>query len=104
MTAVVPVVIIGAGATGGPAGACLAQSGVECVVLDRWESVYAQPRAVHLDDEIARIMARLGIADEFSAISRPARGLQLRDRNMRVLAEFRRDSGEGANGYPHATI
>jgi 3-(3-hydroxy-phenyl)propionate hydroxylase len=104
MTDVVPVVIIGAGPTGVTAATLLAQYGVECVVLDRWESVYAQPRAVHLDDEIARIIARLGIADEFSAISRPARGLQLRDRNMRVLAEFRRDSAESAHGYPQANM
>jgi 3-(3-hydroxy-phenyl)propionate hydroxylase len=104
MTDVVPVVIIGAGPTGVTAATLLAQYGVGCVVLDRWESVYAQPRAVHLDDEIARIMARLGIADEFSAISRPARGLQLRDRNMRVLVEFRRGSAEGAHGYPQANM
>ena len=44
--------------------------------LDR---VYPQPRAVHMDDEICRIIARLGIADEFAAISRPALGLRLLD-------------------------
>jgi 3-(3-hydroxy-phenyl)propionate hydroxylase len=104
MTDFVPVVIVGAGPTGVTAATLLAQHGVECLVLDRWESVYAQPRAVHLDDEIARIIARLGIADEFAAISRPARGLQLRDRNMRVLAEFRRDSAESALGYPQANM
>jgi 3-(3-hydroxy-phenyl)propionate hydroxylase len=104
MTDVVPVVIIGAGPTGITAATLLAQYGVDCVVLDRWESVYAQPRAVHLDDEIARIIARLGIAEEFSAMSRPARGLQLRDRNMRVLAEFRRDSAESVHGYPQANM
>lgn len=104
MTDVVPVVIIGAGPTGVTAATLLAQYGVECVVLDRWDSVYAQPRAVHLDDEIARTVARLGIGDEFSAISRPARGLQLRDGNMRVLAEFRRDTADGAHGYPQANM
>ena len=91
MTDVIPVVIIGAGPTGVTAATLLAQHGVECLVLDRWENVYAQPRAVHLDDEIARIIARLGVADEFSAISRPARGLQLRD-----LRRGRRRIGERA--------
>ena len=104
MTDVIPVVIIGAGPTGVTAATLLAQHGVECLVLDRWENVYTQPRAVHLDDEIARIIARLGVADEFSAISRPARGLQLRDRHMRVLAEFQRDSAESAHGYPQANM
>ncbi len=102
--AVLPVVIVGAGPTGVTAATLLAQYGVECLVLDRWESVYPQPRAVHLDDEIFRIIARLGIADEFSTISRPALGLQLRDRDMRVLAEFQRDSAESAHGHPQANM
>src|SRR6202011_4973823 len=101
---VVPVVIVGAGPTGVTTATLLAQYGIDCLVLDRWENVYTQPRAVHLDDEIYRIIGRLGVADEFSTISRPARGLQLRDRKMRVLAEFRRDTAESAHGYPRANM
>ncbi len=100
----VPVVIVGAGPTGITAATKLAQYGVDCLVLDRWEDVYPQPRAVHLDDEIYRLLAGLGIADEFAAISRPALGLQLRDRNMRVFAEFHRKCTESANGYPQANM
>ncbi len=100
----VPVVIVGAGPTGITAATKLAQYGVDCLVLDRWEDVYPQPRAVHLDDEIYRLLAGLGVADEFAAISRPARGLQLRDRNARVLAEFRRECAESANGFPQANM
>ena len=58
----VPVIIVGAGPTGLTAATLLAQNGVECLVLERWESVYPQPRAVHLDDEVYRILARLGLA------------------------------------------
>ena len=100
----VPVVIVGAGPTGITAATKVAQYGVDCLVLDRWEDVYPQPRAVHLDDEIYRLLAGLGIADEFAAISRPARGLQLRDRNARVIAEFRRECAESANGFPQANM
>ena len=85
MTAI-PVVIVGAGPTGITAATLLAQYGVDSLVLDRWANVYPQPRAVHLDDEIYRVVARLGIADEFAAISRPARGLRLLDPTMGVLA------------------
>ena len=46
----------------------------------------------------------LGIADEFAMISRPARGLQLRDRDMRVLAQFQRDAAESVHGYPQANM
>lgn len=100
----VPVVIIGAGPTGVTAATKLAQYGVDCLVLDRWADVYSQPRAVHLDDEIFRLLAGLGIAEEFAAISRPALGLQLRDRSMRVMAEFHRECAESANGYPQANM
>jgi len=100
----VPVVIVGAGPTGITAATLLAQYGIECLVLDRWSSVYPQPRAVHLDDEIFRIVARLGIAEEFTAISRPALGLRLLDKTTRVLAEFHRDPAHSIHGFPQANM
>jgi 3-(3-hydroxy-phenyl)propionate hydroxylase len=100
----IPVVIVGAGPTGITAATLLAQYGVECLVLDRWATVYAQPRAVHLDDEIFRIIARLGIADQFAAISRPARGLRLLDSTNRVLAEFHRDPAHSVHGFAQANM
>ncbi len=100
----VPVVIVGAGPTGVTAATLLAQYGVDSVVLDRWPGVYSQPRAVHLDDEIYRILARLGIADEFAAISRPTLGLRLLDDRFRVLAEFTRDTSLSRNGFPQANM
>src|SRR6476659_6450972 len=100
----VPVVIVGAGPTGVTAATLLADYGIPSLVLDRWESVYQQPRAVHLDDEINRIIARLGVAEEFAAISRPALGLRLLDHDLRVLAEFHRDPAESVHGFPQANM
>ncbi|GBG39207.1 bifunctional 3-(3-hydroxy-phenyl)propionate/3-hydroxycinnamic acid hydroxylase MhpA [Mycobacterium montefiorense] len=100
----IPVVVVGAGPTGITAATLLAQYGVDSVVLDRWPGVYAQPRAVHLDDEIYRVLARLGIADTFAAISRPTLGLRLLDNRFRVLAEFTRDTSLGRNGFPQANM
>ena len=100
----VPVVIVGAGPTGITAATKLAQYGVDTLVLDRWQGVYPQPRAVHLDDEIYRLLGGLGIADEFAAISRRAEGMQFRDRKMRVLAQFRRESPVSANGFPQMNM
>ncbi|MGD1282789.1 bifunctional 3-(3-hydroxy-phenyl)propionate/3-hydroxycinnamic acid hydroxylase [Mycobacterium seoulense] len=100
----VPVVIVGAGPTGVTAATLLAQYGVDCLVLDRWPGVYPQPRAVHLDDEIYRIVARLGLADEFAAISRPTLGLRLVDSRFRTLAEFNRDPGHSVHGFPQANM
>ncbi len=100
----VPVVVVGAGPTGITAATLLARCGVDCLVLDRWPGVYPQPRAVHLDDEIYRVIARLGIAEEFAAISRPTLGLRLLDNRFRVLAEFNRDPSRSRNGFPQANM
>jgi len=100
----VSVVVLGAGPTGVTVATLLAQHGVECLVLDRWARVYPQPRAVHLDDEIFRILGRLGVADEFAAISRPALGLRLLDRSMKVLTEFKRETALSRNGFPQANM
>ena len=98
------VVIVGAGPTGVTAATLLAQYGVATTVLDRWSGVYPQPRAVHLDDEVRRIISRVGIGDSFTKISRPALGLRLIDPKMRVLTEFLRDPNERRNGYPSANM
>jgi 2-polyprenyl-6-methoxyphenol hydroxylase-like FAD-dependent oxidoreductase len=103
----VPVVIVGAGPTGIIAATLLAQYAVPTLILDRWADVYPRPRAVHLDDEIYRVIARLGVADEFAAISRPTLGLRLLDngsRRSRVLAEFVRDTALSSNGFPQANM
>jgi 3-(3-hydroxy-phenyl)propionate hydroxylase len=101
---VVPVLIIGAGPTGMTAATLLGRYGIQCLVLDRWASPYPQPRAVHLDDEVYRVLARIGLRDAFAEISRPCNGLRLVDRSMRVLAEFQRGTAHGRHGFPEANM
>ncbi|PRC51669.1 3-(3-hydroxyphenyl)propionate hydroxylase, partial [Mycobacterium sp. ITM-2017-0098] len=40
----------------------------------------------------------------FATISRPALGLRLVDKSMRVLAEFTRDTALSRNGFPQANM
>ncbi|MEH3033551.1 MAG: bifunctional 3-(3-hydroxy-phenyl)propionate/3-hydroxycinnamic acid hydroxylase [Aeromicrobium erythreum] len=100
----VPVLVVGAGPTGATAAIDLAQRGVDVTVLDRWDDVYPQPRAVHLDDEVYRLLGGLGVAEEFAAISRPAEGLQLVRRDLSVLARFDRSGVSPATGLPRANM
>ena len=99
-----PVVVVGAGPTGVTVGTLLARYGVDTLILDRWDGIYPQPRAVHLDDEVYRIIARLGLADEFAGIARPASGLRLVNRDLTTLREFRREAANSPHGFPQANL
>jgi 3-(3-hydroxy-phenyl)propionate hydroxylase len=100
----VPVIIVGAGPAGITAATMLGQYGISCLVLDRHETVYPLPRAVHADDEIYRILARLGVGEEFAAHRRGALGLRMLDTDMRVLAQLERSTEPSANGYPQMNM
>ena len=98
-----PVIVVGAGPVGAVAALLLADSGIPVTLLERHLQPHPLPRAVHLDDEVARILHRLGVSEGFLARSRPGSGLRLLDARHRVMAEFRREQA-GVHGFPQANM
>jgi len=99
-----PVIVVGAGPTGCTAALLLADSGIPVTLLERYRQPHPLPRAVHLDDEVARVLDRIGVSEGFLARSRPGSGLRLLDGRHRVMAEFSRDQQPGQHGFPQANM
>jgi 3-(3-hydroxy-phenyl)propionate hydroxylase len=74
-----PVIVIGAGPVGCTAALLLADFGIPVTLLERHTQPHPLPRAVHLDDEVARTLDRIGVSEGFLARSRPGSGLRLLD-------------------------
>ena len=98
------VLVVGAGPTGLSAAALLARYGVQSTVLERWPDIYPLPRAVHLDDEVMRILQHVGVVEAFRPLTRPALGMRLLDARHRTLAQFDRSRPTGVHGYPQANM
>ena len=99
-----PVIVVGAGPAGCTAALLLADYGIPVTLLERHTQPHPLPRAVHLDDEVARILDRIGVSEGFLARSRPGSGLRLLDSRHRVMAEFRREHQPGVHGFPQANM
>src|SRR5271157_2122734 len=99
-----PVIIVGAGPAGCTAALLLAGYGIPVTLLERYLQPHPLPRAVHLDDEVARTLDRIGVSEGFLARSRPGSGLRLLDASHRVMAEFSRDHEPGMHGFPQANM
>ena len=97
------VVVVGFGPVGQTLAILLAQRGHRVAVAERWGAVYPKPRAVTFDDEVARVFAAAGIADQFSAISEPARTYEWRNAAGATLLRFPFRE-RGGSGWPEGNM
>ena len=99
-----PLIVVGAGPAGCTAALLLADFGLPVTLLERHTQPHPLPRAVHLDDEVARTLDRIGVSEGFLARSRPGSGLRLLDARHRVMAEFSRGHQASQHGFPQANM
>lgn len=97
------VAIVWYGPVGQMAAILLGRLGYEVAVFERWPSLYPRPRAVHYDDEVARIFQRIGIVDALGAITEPATTYEWENASGQRLLLLDR-SEPGPSGWPAATM
>ena len=71
---IVDVVIVGAGPVGATAALLADRLGLSVVLVDRSTEVYPQPRAIHFDADVMRILQFVGLADELEPRVRATSG------------------------------
>ena len=98
------VLVVGAGPVGVTAATMLAARGIATLVVDRHPGVYPLPRAVHIDDEIRRVLQGLDPTAPLDPLMMPTGGLRLLDARHRTMAEFNRSKPVGEHGHPQANM
>ncbi|MDQ2902764.1 MAG: bifunctional 3-(3-hydroxy-phenyl)propionate/3-hydroxycinnamic acid hydroxylase [Ktedonobacteraceae bacterium] len=97
-------VIVGYGPVGQMAAILLGQMGHRVSIFERWPHIYALPRAVHYDDEIARIFQLAGVTDQVLKVAEPVPdAYEWRNKDGEAL--LRLDwSVRGLSGWPVANF
>ena len=93
------IVIVGLGPTGATLANILGGYGINVVVLEREESIYPLPRAVHFDDEAMRVFQSIQLADQIDAKVRVNCGTRFVDKNQDLLLDWPRPQEIGPLGW-----
>jgi 2-polyprenyl-6-methoxyphenol hydroxylase-like FAD-dependent oxidoreductase len=93
------VIQIGYGPVGQVSAALLGQQGLTVSVFERWQSLYALPRAGHIDHEIMRTLQGLGCAARFEEDAFRMTKYTWRNAAGETLMTFDWDQ-EGVSGWP----
>lgn len=97
------VAVVGAGPVGLVTAVLLGQAGHRVLVLDRWRQPYGLPRAVHYDDETARVLQATGVLPALLPRTEPVGVYEWRSAGGQVLLAFDRGR-RGPSGWPEGTM
>jgi 3-(3-hydroxy-phenyl)propionate hydroxylase len=93
------VIVVGLGPTGATLANLLGEYGLDVLVLEREESVYPLPRAVHFDDEAMRVFQSIGLAEAIGRDARVNVGTKFVDANMDLMLDWSRPQEIGPLGW-----
>jgi 3-(3-hydroxy-phenyl)propionate hydroxylase len=96
------IAIIGCGPVGATLANLLGLLGLDVIVLERGIAVAKRPRAVHLDDEVMRLLQTIGLAEEMLPLMQVGRDTKFVDADERLLMEWPRPRQIGPQGW-HAS-
>lgn len=99
----IDVLIVGYGPVGQTLAIQLAQKHHRATAVERWEVSYPRPRAVHFDDEIARVFAAAGLADQITTLSEPGQDYDWQNAQGQTLLHFDWSSA-GPSGWCTANM
>lgn len=95
--------IVGYGPVGQLAALLLGRSGHRVAVYERRAEPYGLPRAVHVDDEVLRVLQGAGLADEVAAIMDVPITYEWRNAAGQTLLTFDL-TGVGPHGFPSSNM
>lgn len=97
------VVIVGAGPVGAAMALLVARHGWSVAIVERQPAPYPLPRAVHFDDESARILQACRLGERLAELSESADTYEWRNAQGETLLRFD-TAGKGISGWPVANM
>ena len=98
------VAIVGLGPTGATLANYCGMWGLRTVVFERSTAPYSQPRACHLDAEIARVFQHLGFEAELERVLTTSHGMEYVDADGTALFTFEGFEREPLLGWPEDLV
>ena len=97
------VTVVGYGPTGQALALLLARMGHDVLVVERWPDLYPLPRAVHFDQEAARILQATGAIWDIEKVTEDIERYEWRnaDRELLLALEW---AGQGMTGWQISTM